>query len=278
MGLDDEIILSSDQDQNFQATQLGDALRIDIDNSGKHRSTLSGPGGVRSTFFRVDESVPTIILPDIEQKYGVVKRFIGELTSSPIPLMLKTKSKIGDLGEELYLGFNARPATVSDQSESVGGEVLSAINFCIYAKGNGVMIPSGKFGLIGHRDIVLARDNEGEFIYTDKKLPVSDYLPSENARWDLWKDNMSTFDNTRTIERWRPDGFDPYNAGLGSLMQGSAVAWFLEYGNANRIKTGILLEEGIRTWRHYGLDTSSGIFNRAMAINQINDDVFDHVR
>lgn len=271
---------------NFDVTQdnldvsgrLGNASLIEVAEDNTVRTTVVGDNGIKKTFFRIDGLTPVILSLDGQQKYDRVLRFSRELTSSDVPLLLKTKSRIGDLGEEMYLGFNARPATAQDQSEFVNGKVLSTISFCVYACGTDFIIPHNQYGLIGHRDLVLAEDELGEFVYTDKKLPVTDYYPSPQSGWKFWDTNLTEFSQVKTIERWHPADYDPYNVGIGSLLQGAAVSWIINYQGLDRIKTDILLPDGKRMWEKYGLDTTSGVLNRSVAINQIVSDIGVHIR
>ena len=266
------------KDEFRPETQIGDALFIERDGGLREKSTYTGPDGIRRTFYQ-DGDLTTNATPETQkEKFEMVMRFIRELIDSKIPLMLKTKSNLGELSEKLFLGMRQRPAKAQDQNELMGGEALSAVSFCIYAKGTGYIISSGQFGLVGHRDIILAEDSDGEFVYDDKKLMLNDYYPPPEAQWQFWKSNLYVFDDATTIKRWKPELHDPYNVGIGSLLQGTTVAWMLHNLEKARIKTNILFPDGVRMWKKYGLETLTGAFDRSVAIDQIVKDIFTHIR
>lgn len=276
MGVDDELVVFPEPDKVTPLLEFGEAGLVEFGPLGS-RLRRVGNNGTQQTFFQSTKDTPVILSPDKEMKYETVQRFIQELIASEIPLELQTRSDLGSEGEKLFLGFKGRPANEYDKDDLMGGEPISVFTFCVYAEGNGAMFPAGEYGLIGHRDVVLAKDSEGEFVYTDHKANDGDYFPSPQAGWKFNTESIEKFRGSKAIERWKPEGYDPYDLGLGALLQGAMIAWMINLPTIPRVKTGILLEDGLRVWKKYGYQ-SGGNYDKSKAVEEIVDNIFRHVR
>ena len=85
--------------------------------------------------------------------------------------MVEIKTKSG-FGEKLFVGLNHQ----SLESLNDGNTITDMVSVVVYAEGNGRNFDRETLALIGHRDLQIAHEPDGQvFVYDDKKN--YNYLP-----------------------------------------------------------------------------------------------------
>jgi hypothetical protein len=253
-----------------------ETLQVWWTDDGAVLNTNTNAGVIR-TFARRDRGTLTLEDQDFVSKFERVGGFLSELQQTNVPLMINTKS---GAGEELFLGLNVREADLVEQFHPLaGGEVKSVWTVNCYARGNGINAPKDTFTLVGHRDWGECEDESGNrYVFTDLKAKDGDYLPPQDAKWDIDVPSFMRFaDSTKAIERYKDGEHDDYNVGVGRLMQGVMTGLVLNRG-ITKLNTGIMLEDGSRTWKKFGYDSETQTIDREKALEVITKDIYEHVR
>lgn len=203
--------------------------------------------------------------------------------------LLKLKNKSG-FGETLMLGMNTSepPEQTKDTVRQIYGQnAVSNISFVVYAEGNGTVFEKGKLGLVGHRDLLITRKDDGESV-AHEDYRTNDYQPRGDNK-DLLDTQsiqakfLSIAGGSNAIERVKFSGDtvknlceimsqrgynsesleirksfetngDPYKVDLGKIMTAVAVLYFTDQ-NISEIQRNIHINEAANAlWKKYGLE------------------------